>query len=244
MSVGHSPRGQPSSLLQADIRNYSGDTSSMATGHKRGQSKSPDRTETPNKKKKSMCIEDLANILVPKMDQVSTDVTSLRKEVISIKNWMGKIDSRVTVLENTAESQASEIAVLRKENAHLLDEIRRSNLLFHGLPDRKEEKPEELKHAVQDLLSDTLEVSVKIDEVFRMGHKDKLLPGKSRPVKVKFPTLSDRSLVLNARKKLEGSTPKMYITEDLTLSTRLARQKAYEQKIRNNQTTTRNRDPA
>jgi len=78
---------------------------------------------------------------------------------------------------------------------------------------------------VQDILSDKLQVSVQIDDMYRLG---KPIPGKIRPIKVVFPLLSDRNKVLKARDRLEGTFPKMFITEDLAQK---ARQKAYAEKF-------------
>jgi len=189
-------------------------------GKKRGHSVTPERTDAPNKRKKSVSNEELANLIISRTQTLQDTLEAVNGKLVNL-------DTRTSALETSAKAHDSEIASLRRENAFLRDELRRSNLLIHGLPESQNEKPEELLDAVQHLLLDTLEVSVKIDEMFRLGIPR---PGKTRPIKVKFPLLSDRNIVFMARKKILGSNHNMYISEDLDLSTRLARQKAYEMK--------------
>jgi len=142
-----------------------------------------------------------------------------------MESTLTAVGTRVLELEEAVTSQAKRISDLEEQRDRLLDEIRKSNLLIHGLKEPEKEDEDSLNAAVLETFDKT-GVQVKIDDPFRIGKKT---PGKIRPVKVRIPFYSQKLKVLRAKKVLEDLGKRMYITQDLTLSTRLRRKKYYEE---------------
>ena len=163
-----------------------------------------------------MTIDALAALILPKLDQINSNVADMR-------GLLNEVEGRVEVLEDTVATQAAQIKSLTRENSKLLDELRRTNLLIHGLP----ESETDLLESVKSLFETKLGVKAEVDTVFRLG---KPLLAKNRPVKVRFTHMSSRSAVFAKRLTLTDATPKILITEDLSLSTREERKEAWERR--------------
>jgi len=136
-------------------------------------------------------------------------------EFKSISDKLSVMDGRTTALETnvhslttTAHSQSAQISKLTKERDFLLDEIRKSNLLIHGLPET-EVSPDQLKPLVDAFFTEKLGMTVDFDDPYRLGQRY-TNSHKIRPVKIRFPRLSTRSAVLRARDVLKNISPKMY----------------------------------
>ena len=169
-----------------------------------------------------MSVAELAAIIMPLLEGISSNVTD-------VKNQLHVIQNRVEALEETVATQAQQIASLIKEKDKLQDELRRPNLLIHGLPEiENDQNP--LHHTIQSLFQSKLGLDVDIDSPFRLG---KPCVGKTRPVKVRFTRLSHRSAVFEKRLILRNYPSKIAITEDLALSTRLERKLTWEKKYKN-----------
>jgi uncharacterized coiled-coil protein SlyX len=162
-----------------------------------------------------MTVSELAALLLPKLD--------------SIESKLCGNEARIEKLEVTVQEQAQTITMLTEQRDRLMDEIRRQNLLIHGLPEI-EKNTDELADSILTFLKQA-NLDVQIDAPVRLGWP---VVGKIRPVKFRLPLLSHKSAVLQSRQALKGCSPSMYVTEDLCPSTRVNRKLAFEAK---NQTT-------
>jgi predicted RNase H-like nuclease (RuvC/YqgF family) len=175
----------------------------------------PEITIPPN-----MTVSDLANLLLPKLN--NTDI--LLRKVDSIDAKLSGYEARISQLEDTVDVQAGKISQLTEQRDRIIDEIRRPNLILHGLPET-EKNTDELAKKILSIFEQT-DLDVQIDAPFRLGKRI----GKIRPVKVRFPLLTHRSAVLSRKAQLKSSSPSIFITEDLSVSTRIARRTAWEAK--------------
>jgi len=198
-------------------------TGERVHGQKRPKSKSP--SKSPCKRGKNEVTNE--EILSTLLREFAESRAEQKKEFSAIKKHLGALDDRVTVLEKSAHSASSQITYLRNERDLILDEVRRPNLLIHGFPENETSR-EQLIDEVNKLIAETLGLSAKVDELYRLAKRS---AEKIPPIKIKFQLLSDRNAVLKAaREKLRGQ--EVYVTEDLAPSTRLSRKKAYEKKTK------------
>ena len=171
--------------------------------------------------KTDMSVRELADLILPSIKQLACDVSQ-------IKGHLGIMEERITSLEATVNSQQKQIESLSRERDFLIDEMRKPNLLIHGLPEMEDGfNDHELKDTITAILQDHLGIKTTVDNPYRLG---KPAPGKTRPVKFRLTLLSDRAAVLKNRKRLISLKTGFSITEDLSLTTRLARKKAWEKR--------------
>ena len=180
-----------------------------------------------------MTIDALAALILPKLEKLEL-LDQINSNVADMKGQLNEVEGRVEVLEDTVATQAAQIQSLTKENSKLLDELRRTNLLIHGMP----ESETDLLQSVKSLFETKLGVVAEVDTAYRLG---KPLLGKNRPVKVRFTHMSSRSAVFAKRLTLTDATPKILITEDLSLSTREERKEAWEKRQKKPQNSTNTR---
>jgi len=176
------------------------------------------------KSKPTMTMEDLAALMASNHMSITKQLEGFHTEV---KLQFSALEQEVCSLRETVDVQAQKIILLTRQNDQLTDEIRRSNLLIHGLPeDERNEK--DLEKSILSLLKSNLGFDVQIDAPYRLGKTR--TPGKPRPVKVRFPFFSQRSAVLKIRKQFKLPGFKILITEDLTTTTRAERQRKWLEK--------------
>ena len=130
-----------------------------------------------------------------------------------------KLESVASKMENTIEEQTkmkAENKKLTKQVKDLEDKVsylegqsKRNNLLFHGVPERKDETWEECEVAVRKILEEKLgmeeawsESDIEIERAHRVG---KFTKDKIRPIVVKFANFKHRSLVFKNKSKLQKS---------------------------------------
>ena len=197
--------------------------SSQKTKRARGDEKSPENISP----KPPMSVDALATLLLPKLEKLEKLelLDEINSNVAQIKVQLHMVEEKVESLEGTVASQAAQIASLIKEKDKLQDELRRSNLLVHGLPETETDQ-KSLQDTITALFQDNLGIVVEIDNPYRLGK----FIGKNRPVKIRFPRLSHRSAVFEKRQTLRNSACKIAITEDLTEATRLERKAAWERR--------------
>jgi chromosome segregation ATPase len=170
-----------------------------------------------------LTVEALAGMIMPKL----TDIADTTRR---FSHQLTAVETEVKQLRNTVTQQAKTITRLEEKIDLLQDEIRKPNILFHGIPEDDEEdvNPSKLYATVYDLLQ-KMGVKADIDNPFR-SRKNRTA-GKIRPVKVHILLPSHKSRILMAKKRIEALGQNMYITEDLSLSTRKKRKEYYEQNL-------------
>ena len=130
-----------------------------------------------------------------------------------------KLESVASETENTTEEQTNmkaenekltkQVKDLEGKVSYLEGQSKRNNLLFHGVPEQKDETWEEFKTAVRKILEEKLgmnvawsESDIAIEQPHRVG---KLTKDKVRPIVVKFANyIKHRSLVSGNKSKLQG----------------------------------------
>ena len=205
-------------------------------GHEAAATKQTDlrnfyTAENPNKRPRDTAaptsIDDLATIIMSQHEQVTAQLSKLDQlcaDVSEIKTSHAETKEQVARLEETVEAQQKQIEFLTRERDFLLDESRKSNLLFHGIPESEKDPIQ----SVNNVLS-KVGVSADVDTASRLGRP---VAGKNRPIKVRLVRLSDRQKILTNKFKMKNFTPMISITEDLCLSTRIARKEAWERKTK------------
>jgi len=224
MPTSHSPTKNlfQSTPKQTDLRMYGSTSTSQTAGPFSGQKRfcaDPAAYQPPTT---SVTNEDIMKVMLGEFKSISDKLSIMDVRITTL-------ETSVHSLTSSAQTQSAQISKLTKERDFLLGEIRKSNLLIHGLPET-EENPDQLKPLVEAFFTEKLGLTVDFDDPYRLGQRY-TNSHKIRPVKIRFPRLSIRSAVLRARDVLKNLAPRMYISEDLAPATRLLRQKAYEQKL-------------
>jgi hypothetical protein len=165
------------------------------------------------------------------MDRLASMDANLESKLDSLKQEMY---SAYTEAREEVRELREEVGHLRKENEELksrLDDIeikaddlecrsRRNNLVFYGLARPENETTQQCEDAVNNLLSDTLEMSdpVQFDRVHRTSNK------RDAPVVARCVFYKDRVNILKkARDKLKGSD--VFVAEDFSARVRDIRKK-------------------
>ena len=199
-----------------------------------GQPKSSKRTSSPSwpQGRHQMTMEDLAQVMYEHHASSTQQSNTTQQQITAlhtdINTQMSALQQKVSALEEIVESQGSRINELTRERDKLSDELRRSNLIFHGLPETVKSQ-KEIEQLISTILPPALVgLQIQVDAPFRLGKT--AVPGKCRPVKVHFPFLSHRSAVLNIRRQVKLPGANILITEDLCLSTREERKQRWIEK--------------
>jgi predicted RNase H-like nuclease (RuvC/YqgF family) len=135
------------------------------------------------------------------------------------------LKGEVEDLKTTVEQHEKTISSLTRQNEKLMDEVRRTNLIIHGI-DEGERTTDDLASKILDLFG-AVGLNVQIDNPYRLG---KPISGKIRPVKVRLPLMSHRYAVLSSKSKLRALQPSVGVSEDLTPATREERKRAWDER--------------
>lgn len=103
--------------------------------------------------------------------------------------------------------------------------VRRSNLLFFGIPDASDEAWTRSESHVISVCSKELDITISENAIERAHRLGRFKPGKNRPIIAAFANFKDKTNILSATPKLKNSA--YSIREDYSARVRLARQKLY-----------------
>jgi len=120
------------------------------------------------------------------------------------------ISATVKVHENQIKFLSDEMTKLQNENERLNIELGKLNLIYHGIPDSKDESSTLLFEKLDPIIGGN-----NIDTAWRLG---KFSDNMCRPVKVRFISLYARENAFQNRKKFK---PPTYVNPDLPKSTRM-----------------------
>ncbi|XP_060597999.1 uncharacterized protein LOC132751777 [Ruditapes philippinarum] len=126
--------------------------------------------------------------------QTFSEISKQQKGLDTYMKKMEKFEKEHKEMENA----------LKAEIIDLKSRSMRDNLLFHKLPEEKDENCEEkIKHFIQDKLKiDNAIDTIRLQRAHRVGP---FKAGKSRPIVAKFTEFHDREKVRRAAKELKGS---------------------------------------
>lgn len=139
---------------------------------------------------------------------------------------LGNLSQTMTEMDKKLSEVVNELRETKKENQRMRDiisqqderigilerEVRKKNLIFKGVEDKIDEKPEETKRKVL-MICQMLEVNinpeVNIDDIQRLG---KPRPGTIRPIILKLTTSDKKWEILKKSNKLKGTD--IWVDED------------------------------
>lgn len=133
-----------------------------------------------------------------------------QNELTEFKGVVERQERKVAELE----SVVSTLSELPDRVREMEDYSRRNNVRVSGIPPLPQENSEKLQAHIQAILREKMNISPTIDVVHRTGQP---MPGKPRPVVVRFVKHKDRQDCLKSTPKLKGSD--IYISEDLSKAT-------------------------
>ncbi|XP_049267703.1 uncharacterized protein LOC125760039 isoform X2 [Rhipicephalus sanguineus] len=175
---------------------------------------------------------------------VLTELSLIRTSQSSIEALVTTLSTRVDTLEKIVQSTQSnetglkadvkdsfaklsaEIRVLTDKCDDAENRLRRSNLLFCGIPDTKGESWIQSQAKVIKFCSENLGISIPEDDLERAHRLGRYQQNKSRPIIVKYARFKDKSKILAVASKLKGTT--FSIREDYSARVRQARRKLYD----------------
>lgn len=120
----------------------------------------------------------------------------------------------------------SELVVLRKRCDDSENRLRRSNLLFYGLPEVVNETWQRSEEIVTQFCKDSLGSEILASSIERAHRIGRHVSNQPRPIIVKFSHFKVKDALLSCGYKLKGS--QFAIGEDFSLSVRTARKKLLE----------------
>ena len=132
-------------------------------------------------------------------------IKDLQGELQSEKNDKIQLQDRITLLENENLSLKTKIKKVSERAIDHENRNRRNCLELTGLAQEAGETTEQLENKVMDLFKIKMEIDttkIQIENCHRFGH---IIPGKTRPVIVRFLSWKMRRMVWDCRKKLQGS---------------------------------------
>jgi uncharacterized coiled-coil protein SlyX len=212
-------------------------TESFTPNLRKRPSSDNSQSESPAKSVKMGIDKEMCQFLTTMKKEIMDSVADVKTDTVDLKTQIGDMNIQMGNLVQTVAEQAQEIKTLndvvkaqgdelsniKRQNARLQDELRKPNLLFHGLPENEAEDP---VATVKEFLGIN-NIQSKVDVAFRLGH---IKPGalRPRPIKAKFFTLEERNTALRLKPKLRSTNSNISITEDLHPDTKMERTKTWE----------------
>ena len=167
--------------------------------------------KTSSAKNTPKWFSDFKDHLVTFSNDFLATIMKLEKQQIELESKLGVQKAVTDGLSNERVRLNERIADLEEELEDLNNYTRRTNLLFHGL---EEEKDESTDDKILGILKDKLGLPLTINDIGRSHRLGRSVQGKKRPIIVRFATYRQRKMAFDAKRKLKGS--KTVITENLT----------------------------
>lgn len=196
--------------------------------------------------------EDVLSTVLATVQRIELGQNDIRSELTALKHWRACVDVELkqlserirTVEVDMAERKIEQVsaasesgpnmsgtigAQLRKIESRCEDaenRLRRSNLLFFGIPDEMSETWSTAENKVINLCSEKLGVNLQSTQIERSHRLGQFQTEKCRPIIVKLTYFKDKQLILENGKKFKDTD--YAVREDFSLQTRLARKKLLE----------------
>lgn len=158
----------------------------------------------------AVTVEVLKSLLSETVESVNKNVD---QKFDNINESLLKQNQRIIDLEKEVLELKGSMSQITSENEYLWKEVLRPNLILVGVQDSEGEDKQKLIQSVSKLLNFNGS-QVTFDCVFRIGNYS---PGRNRPIKIKFYSVSDREFVFENRAKFKAP---IFINEDLPRVTR------------------------
>lgn len=179
-----------------------------------------------------------------RQEEILNDLRALKLWQTSVDDELKQISSRMHAVEvdvmalkqndgsSTSLSQTSGVNICEKIKAiesrceDAENRLRRSNLLFFGLPDEPSESWFSSEQKVIQLCSQHLGITLQSSQVERAHRLGRYNSDKCRPIITKFAFFKDKHSIMEMGHKLKGTL--FAIREDFAPQTRFARKKLLE----------------
>ena len=151
----------------------------------------------------------------------ATDVGILKAHIKKHSNEME--DIKLQLAKVNSNHKALQAQVIKLE-----DHSRRDNLLFFGFNEANNETDQDCRGKIYDLLRTKFPLQLHVLDsmkIVRCHRKGKFIPGRTRPIIIKFHFFGDRQLILNNSGALRGTG--IYINEDFSAETEASRKTLY-----------------
>jgi 3'-phosphoadenosine 5'-phosphosulfate sulfotransferase len=133
-------------------------------------------------------------------ERIKSEISDVKNELEAFKQQFIEKVEFVNVKMESLKLEVSEVSY----------QMRKKNVIIHGLPEKKNEGWVDLEAAVADLYKQLgLPCNPDFDDCFRLG---KPAEGKMRPVLLKLIRFRDKKLIMSQTKSLKGT--KIYINDD------------------------------
>ena len=176
----------------------------------------------------------------PTLLDVMNKLTSMDNSMSTLVNDVADIKGHFSAMQEEVNELRREVEDLKRENQELKDHrealwksvdglerktddlecrSKRNNLIFYGLEKRDNETTANCEERLNELFTDTLELSesVPFDRVHRLGDKP------NAPLIARCTYYKDKAKILKAKNKLKGSN--IFIGEDFSERMRTVRKK-------------------
>ena len=145
-------------------------------------------------------------------EQLKTEIDGLKETVLDLKTENDRLRKQTTVIQERLDSLTIKADDLECRS-------KRNNVIFYGLHRPDSETGQDCEDALQDFLTDKLELSrtIELDRVHRLNSKP------YSPVIARCTYFKDKNTVLKARYKLKRSN--IFLGEDFSVRVREIRKK-------------------
>ena len=171
-------------------------------------------------------LRNLGSSLGAKMDRMSEDVNKkiddLSKNVQEVKRDLNEAREQSARLTEENKCLKAQVNTLTDELDSMKGQMKRDNLIFHGLEQDKDETWEQSETKIKSFITERLDIdgdSIGFDRVHRLSNARK----RPQPIIAKFTRYKQRDEVYRAAKILKDSGYK--VTEDFTYRVRQIRRK-------------------
>ncbi len=151
----------------------------------------------------------------------ATEVGVLKAHIKKHSNEME--DIKYQLAKVNSDHKALQAKVIKLE-----DHSRRDNLLFFGFNEAQNETDQDCRSKIYDLLRTVLPLQphvLDVMKIVRCHRKGKYIPGRTRPIIIKFHFFGDRQQILINSGALRGTG--IYINEDFSTETEASRKTLY-----------------
>lgn len=156
-------------------------------------------------------------------------ISALSTRVVTLENRVSAL-SKLSDQVNTTSAEAASFQIqLKSLEARCEDaenRMRRSNLIFYGIPDADKESWAESQDAIIDTCRSLLEHEVDQNQIERAHRLGPFVRNRNRPIIVKFHVFKQKEAILRKAFKLKGKD--VSIGEDFSPAVRDARRKLLE----------------
>ncbi|CAL8069184.1 unnamed protein product [Orchesella dallaii] len=140
--------------------------------------------------------------------------TKLDKNITANNSRLNKLETENKVLHSRVNQLSRDNESLQRAQEVLERELKKCNIIIHGIDDHEHESNDKLRHDTAKLLNDINGKQIPFYTIYRIGQ---FIPERIRPVRVKLFAHGDRELIMKNRDKLPENK---YINEDLPYTTR------------------------